>query len=262
MGAKTVLLAFVDGDLPAALRAATRSETTGQVPGGSGFRGAEETEAVVRRLSPGYEVTPRAGGTLFEDCYPPAGIVFAAVMPGATLLCGRQLVAGTPSELPEHLLTEAAGRRILFHSMHSVVDALTFAVWEDARLIRSLSVSPDTGIVQDFGEPFPFERPYLAGEHPVTSMFPGQGPYPLPFHPMVLGEETLRALFGFVIEGRPQPDDVDAGKVHLHGFRVADPDGREQEEREAHMREALSHMGQPRRYRMGPDGTLQSVASW
>ncbi|WP_092549346.1 DUF6928 family protein [Actinoplanes derwentensis] len=37
--------------------------------------------------------------------------------------------------------------------------------------------------MEDIGEPFPFERPYLAGEHPVTSMFPVQGPYPLPFHP-------------------------------------------------------------------------------
>jgi hypothetical protein len=260
MGAKTALLAFVDGDLSATLRAATRSETVGLVPGGSRGRGAGEAEAVVRRLSPGYEVTPTAGGTLFEDCYPPEDIVFAAVMPGATLLCGQRLVAETPSELPEHLLTEADGRRILFHSMHSVVDALTFAVWEDARLIRSLSVSPDTGIVEDIGEPLAFERPYLAGEHPVTSMFPGQGPYPLPFHPLVLGQEALRALFGFVIEGRPQPDDVDADKVRLHGFRVADPTGREQEQREAHMREVLSRMGQPRRYRMSPDGTMQEVS--
>ncbi|MFC4066197.1 DUF6928 family protein [Actinoplanes subglobosus] len=218
-----------------------------------------EAEAVVRRLSPGYEVTPAAGGTLLEDCYPPEDIVFVAVMPGATVLCGRRLVAETPSELPEHLLGEAAGRRILFHSMHSVIDALTFAVCEDGRLIRSLSVSPDTGIVENVGEPFLFERPYLAGEHPVTSVFPGQAPYPLPFHPLVLGEEALRALFGFVIEGRPQPDDVDADKVHLHGFRVADPTGREQEVREAHLREVMSRMGPPRRYRMGPDGVMQEV---
>jgi hypothetical protein len=33
----------------------------------------------------------------------------------------------------------------------------------------------------------------------------------------------LRALFGFVIEGYPHPDDVDAEAVHLHGFRVTDP---------------------------------------
>lgn len=213
----------------------------------------------MRRLSPGYKVTPIPDGTLFEDCYPPDDVAFAAVMPGAVLLCDRRLVAETPSELPDHLLAEAAGRRIVLHSMHSVVDALTFAVWEDGQLIRSLSVSPDTGIVEDIGEPYPFERPYRAGEHPVTSVFPGEEPYPLPFHPLDLGEEALRALFGFVIEGRPQPDDVDADTVRLFGFRVEDPTGREQEEREALMREAMSRMGPPRRYRMGPDGTMYEV---
>jgi len=65
---------------------------------------------------------------------------------------------------------------------------------DDGRLVRSLGVSPDTGIVEDIGEPYPFERPYWAGEHPVTSTFPGQGPYPLPFHPLDLDEEALRAL--------------------------------------------------------------------
>jgi hypothetical protein len=259
MGAKTALLAFVDGDLPAALRAAGRSQAAGLLPGGSGRIDVNEAEAIVRRLSPGYEVAPIPGGSLFEDCYPPDDVTFAAVLPGAVLLCDRRLVAETPSQLPDQLLAEAAGRRILLHSMHSVADALTFAVWEGGRLIRSLSVSPDTGIVEDIGEPYPFERPYWAGEHPVTSTFPGQGPYPLPFHPLELGEEALRALFGFVLEGRPQPNDVDTETVRLHGFRVADPTGQEQAERDALMREMVSRMAPPRRYRMGTDGTLHEV---
>ncbi|GAA2626053.1 DUF6928 family protein [Paractinoplanes durhamensis] len=261
MGAKTALLAFVDGDLPAVLRAAGRSQATGSGPmAGEGVRpDAGEAEAVVQRLSPGYEVTPIRGGTLFEECYPPDDVAFAAVLPGAVLLCDRRLVAETPSELPEQVLAEAAGRRILLHSMHSVVDALTFAVWEDGQLIRSLSVSPDTGIVEDIGEPYPFERPYWAGEHPVTPMSPDQGPYPLPFHPLDLGEEALRALFGFVIEGRREPDDIDADTIPLYGFSVADPSGREQEEREALMRELMSRMAPPRMYRMGSDGTMHEA---
>ncbi|MEU8664801.1 DUF6928 family protein [Actinoplanes philippinensis] len=247
MGAKTALLAFADGDLPAALRRGGQSR-------------ADEAETVVRRLSPGYQVTPIRDGTLFEDCYPPDDVAFAAVLPGAVVLCDRRLVAATPSELPHRLLAEAAGRRVLLHAMHSVSDALTFAVWEDGRLIRSLSVSPDTGVVEDLGEPLPFERPYWAGERPVTSPgFPGQGPYPLPFHPLELGEDALRALFGFTIEGRREPDDVDAGAVALHGFQLADPTGREQVERENHMREVLSRMGPPRRYRMGADGTFHEL---
>lgn len=45
-------------------------------------------------------------------------------------------------------------------------------------------------------------------------------PYPLPFHPLDLGEAALRALFGFVVEDRARPDDLDAESVGLHGFRV------------------------------------------
>jgi hypothetical protein len=251
MGAKTALLAFVDCDQPAALTGACR---------GDARSGADDAEAVVRRLSPGYEVTPAAGRTLFESCYPPDDVTFVSVTSHAVLLGDQRLVAGLPSELPEHVLAEAAGRRIVLHAMHSVVDALTFAVWEDGRLIRSLSVSPDTGIEEDLGERYPFELPFWAGEHPVTPMFPGQGPYPLPFHPLELGEEALRALFGFVIEGYPQPGDADADTIPMAGFRVADPTGEEQDEREALMREVMSRMGPPRMYRMGADGTMQEVS--
>jgi len=42
----------------------------------------------------------------------------------------------------------------------------------------------------------------------------------LPFHPLELGEEALRALFGFVLEGYPLPDDINADVVRLHGFLV------------------------------------------
>jgi hypothetical protein len=91
-------------------------------------------------------------------------------------------------------------------------------------------------------------------------MSPDQGPYPLPFHPLELGEEALRVLFGFVIERRPERGDVDAGAISLYGFGVADPAGREQEQRDAHMRELMSRMAPPRRYRMGADGTMREVA--
>ena len=64
------------------------------------------------------------------------------------------------------------------HGMHSVVDWLCFAVWEDGRLIRSLSLSPDGGIQENIGEPFAFELPYWAGEHPVEPVpgWPDHGP--------------------------------------------------------------------------------------
>jgi hypothetical protein len=221
MGAKTALLAFTDGDLRPALLGAT-------------LAAAAETEELVREVLPGYEVT-LVGETTLDATYPPDDVTYATVLPGAELLCDRRLVLDRPSELPEHLLRAGTGRRIIMHGMHSVVDWLCFAVWEDGTLIRSLSLSPGGGIAEDFGEPFDFERPYWAGEHPVEPMpgLPDEDPYPLPFHPLDLGEDALRALFGFIIEGVPGPDDINVEAVHLHEFRVADPSGTEQAARAA-----------------------------
>ncbi|GAB7037060.1 hypothetical protein JCM9533A_09070 [Catenuloplanes niger JCM 9533] len=145
------------------------------------------------------------------------------------------------------------------HGMHSASDWLCFAVWESGSLVRSLTVSPDGGIGENIGAPYDFEHPYWAGERPVESTLSGD-PYPLPFHPLELGQDALRALFGFILEGRPDPDDVDPYEVPLQGFRVADPTGHEQAEREARMQQLLQQMGSPRRYRMMPDGTFQEIA--
>nr|WP_259275793.1 hypothetical protein [Micromonospora chalcea] len=217
----------------------------------------------MRRIHPGHVVEPADDDTLLDGVYPPDGVTYATVLAGAELYCDRRLMLDRPSELPEHLRLAGAGRRIVMHGMHSAVDWLGFAVWEDGVLVRSLSLSPDGGIQENIGEPYDFELPYWAGEHSVEPI-PGwhdQDPYPLPFHPLDLGEEALRALFGFVVEGRPSPDDVDPDDVHLHGFRVTDPSGGEQAAREAAYAEALQAMGPSRTYRMGPDGTMREVSS-
>ncbi|MFJ7019687.1 DUF6928 family protein [Streptomyces sp. NPDC101117] len=113
-------------------------------------------------------------------------------------------------------MAASAGRRLVLHAMHSVVDWLAFAVWEDGSLVRSMSLSPDSGIIENIGEPLPFELPYWAGDRPADVI-------PWPFHPLELSEDALRALCGFIQEGRPQPDDVDADNLRLHGFQVRDP---------------------------------------
>ncbi|MFI1851791.1 DUF6928 family protein [Streptomyces sp. NPDC020480] len=109
------------------------------------------------------------------------------------------------------------------------------------------------------GEPLPFELPYWAGERPADVVpWPDEDdePYPLPFHPLELGEDALRALCGFIQEGRPEPDDVDADGIELHGFRVRDPNGPGPEEREAALKKAAETMGPPRIYEMRPDGSM------
>jgi hypothetical protein len=83
----------------------------------------------------------------------------------------------------------------------------------------------------------------------------------LPFHPLELGEEALRGLAGFTIEGGLEPDDVDASAVPLLGFGVTDPTGREKADRDAIQAALRARMGSPRFYRPGPDGTMIEIAS-
>jgi hypothetical protein len=204
VGAKNALLAF--GDIGTALRSAKPADQA-------------EAEALVRRSYPHRAVEAIGAKDLFSAMNPPDRTVYAAVFPEAELLCDWTIVADQPSDVP--LLELGAGRRTVLHAMHSAADALVFGLWEDGQVVRFLSVSPEDGIVTNIGEPLDFEVPYWAGEHSVdTGGWPDAEPYPLPFHPMQLGEEALRALFDFVNEGAPQPDDVDTLAVPVHGFRV------------------------------------------
>ncbi|MFJ9460587.1 DUF6928 family protein [Kitasatospora sp. NPDC101447] len=68
-------------------------------------------------------------------------------------------IATTPRECRGNPTNASAGRRLVVHWMHSVVDFLAFAVWEDGQLVRSLSVSPGSGVMENMGEPLPFVRP-------------------------------------------------------------------------------------------------------
>jgi len=86
--------------------------------------------------------------------------------------------------------------------------------------VRFLNVLSEDGIVENVGEPLDFEVPFWTGEHPAdTGGWPNAEPYPLPFHPLDLGEHALRALFGFANQTAPQPGDINTFAVRLHGFR-------------------------------------------
>ncbi|MFE7788762.1 hypothetical protein [Streptomyces sp. NPDC057460] len=54
----------------------------------------------------------------------------------------------------------------------------------------------------------------------------------------------------------PEPGDVDAENIGLHGFRVRDPNGPDPAEKAAELRRAVEAMGPPQFCTMGPDGLL------
>lgn len=237
MGAKTGLLAYGAQDVASILRA------------GPAESGCEAAEALLRRIYPDWHVDPLDGadaaGDLDEAAYPPEDVAYAASFPGLEIVCDRNVMVDYPSRLPQRYLEAADARTVVLHAMHSVTDWLAFAVWTDGTLVRSLSVSPHGGIAEEIGERLPFEAPFWRGEHPVTPIpgWPNKGPYPLPFHPLALGEAALRALFGFVIEGRREPGDVDACAVPVHGFNLTNPAGPSLEERWAAHAALMAQMG-------------------
>jgi len=247
LGAKTGLLVYADGDVSGLLRRV-------------GAADLDRTAAMMRRLYPGWEIGECEGSTLLDGVYPAKGTACAASWPGVGVVGDQRVMIDARSQLPEHhVAASAGGRRLVLHAMHSVVDWLAFAVWEDGHLVRSLSLSPDSGVIENIGEPLPFELPYWAGDRPADIVsWPGEEdePYALPFHPLHLGEDALRALCGFIQEGRPEPDDVDADAIMLHGFHVRDSQGPDPAEQEAELRRAVQAMNPPRFYSLSPDDSL------
>jgi hypothetical protein len=236
LGAKTALLAYADKDPVESLRQAREFDPAA-------------ARALVAATHPAWEGTASSDGDLHGSCYPPEGTVYAGSFPGIDVLCDRDVMGYLPSELPARYLDAAAGRRVILHAMHSVTSSFSYATWENGSLVRSLCWAPDDGIIENIGDPLPFEAPYWAGEHPAGDRSP------ILLHPLQLGCETaLRALFGFAIEGRRQPTDIDAQSVKLAGFQVppAHPITKE-------MLAEFMRTAKRTRYRIGPDGKLIQV---
>jgi hypothetical protein len=122
------------------------------------------TRALVERLHPGTSLIPIEDGTLADLSNPEDGTVYAGVYPGLSVLLTEEAAQDRPSRLHQRLVDEARGRTVYLHAMHSVVGWFAYALWEDGVLRRSLSLSPDDGILENIGDPLPFEQPYWAGE--------------------------------------------------------------------------------------------------
>lgn len=209
MGFKDWFICYADRDVPSLL--ATLPELD---------RAA--TDALVGRLFPGQMVTPVEDGVLAEDANPPDDMVYAAVWPGAAIVCTVGVALDRPSKLDPRFLAEGRGRTVYVHAMHSVVDWFALGVWgPDGELRRALSVSGGDGeLIEDVGEPLAFERPFWAGEFPATE---DDEDYPFPFHPLELAEAALDDLFGFVFEGHSGMSDgpaLDPFEVPLAGYRL------------------------------------------
>ncbi|MFD7778815.1 DUF6928 family protein [Streptomyces sp. NPDC059753] len=148
--------------------------------------------------------------------WPDVGVVSAASFPGYEIVCSRELARNQPSELTDWVSRVAEGRRTYAVFMHSAEDWGAVAAWSENCLVRSLSLNPNSGIIEDFGERLAFESPFWEGRN----LAPAPVVYNLPFHPIDFGNEALREFFGFILEGREDESCIDPEEVEIPTFRL------------------------------------------
>jgi len=186
MGAKTWMLVYADRNAREALRERPLLDR-------------EATLTFARTLFPGETLEPLDDGDLSYTC-PPDNELCAACFPGVSVLAAKEFGGDYPSKLPPRFITAGRSGTTYLHAMHSVVDWFAYAQWSNGELVRSLSLSPDNGVMEDIGPRLPFEEPYWSGQHPAVGDDEKES-YPFPFHPLELGEAALAEMFGYQLEG-------------------------------------------------------------
>jgi hypothetical protein len=175
----------------------------------------EATRQLVADLHPHAHVTEIAEGNLGENADPDDDDVYAACFGGVTLLCTAEAGEDRPSQVSHRLLTAVPAQRVTLITIESPLDWFAFGRWHGEDLVRALSLSPDEGVIEDVGPRVPFEEPYWAGGYPVQG-----GLYPLPFHPLDLGEEAVHEVLGTALGGAPRPGEADPASIPLLGYRI------------------------------------------
>ncbi len=79
-----------------------------------------------------------------------------------------------------------------------------------------MSLSPDSGIIENIGNKLSFEIPYWNGEHPAVD--PEDG-YPFKFHSLELGEAALKYFFSYVLEGMIDETLIEPEEIPLLRFK-------------------------------------------
>jgi hypothetical protein len=182
VGAKTWMLVYADENAAAALRGGHQLDR-------------DATLRLAKNLFPNDKLALIGEGDLSYTC-PPDEELHASCFPGVSVMAAKEFGIDYPSKLPASFIRRHG--TVYLHAMHSVVDWFAFAKWKNGHLVRSLSLSPDSGILEDLGERLPFEEPFWSGQHPAVD---GEDEYPFQFHPLELGEAALKEFFGYQLEG-------------------------------------------------------------
>lgn len=178
----------------------------------------DATLKLANALFPGEKLEPIGDGDLSYTC-PPNDEIHIGCFPGVSVVAAREFGIDYPSKLPQKFIAAGGAGVVTLHAMHSVVDWFAYAMWENGKLVRSLSLSPDSGIMEDVGQHLPFEEPYWSGEYPAVDSEEEQDAYPFPFHPLDLGEAALKDRFGYQLEGFIDPSLLEPESIPLVRYK-------------------------------------------
>jgi hypothetical protein len=205
MGAKTWMLVFADTDVGEVLRSRPQLDRAA-------------TLRLATSLFPKDKLEPAGDGDL-SYTNPPRNELHIGCFPGVSIVAAKEFAIDYPSKLPQRFIDAGGSGAVYLHAMISTVDWFAYAQWTNGRLVRSLSVCPDSGVMEDIGRRFVFEEPYWSGRHPATDDDDEANAYPLPFHPLDLGEAALRHLFGYQLEGFVDPALLEPESVPLVKYK-------------------------------------------
>lgn len=120
------------------------------------------TQRLASALFPAERLDPLGTGDLSYTC-PPDDELHIGCFAGASVVAAKEFGIDHPSKLAGRFIAAGGSGTISLHAMHSVVDWFAYAKWVNRKLVRSLSLSPDSGILEDIGERMPFEEPPPTG---------------------------------------------------------------------------------------------------
>ncbi|MGW0037725.1 DUF6928 family protein [Gordonia sp. NPDC003376] len=208
MSARAVTLWFIDTDDPVgSLRAGVEHDVTAAQRLAASIYGDSVLLPMVD--------TTLAGAMDANDAHVYAGYYGRLCVVSCSLFATVR-----PAELTRTVssIRQSAAATLLHTDPESGIGA--FARWEDGELKRSFSATP-VDIFDDQGLPYPFERPFWAGERPLHYAA-GVSPDPLalPFHPQQLAEESNRAWLGFRFTRPLAATDVDPATIPVTGYAI------------------------------------------
>lgn len=187
MGAKTWMTVYTDGNAQEILKSKPELNR-------------EASTDIAAKLFSSEALEPLEDGSLaFTN--PPKNELLVGCFPGLSIVAAKEFAIDYPSRLPARFKDTSLGSKVYLHAMHSVVDWFACAIWNNGELVRSLSLSPDSGVLEDIGARLPFEVPYWEGKHPAVDPEDDPTEYPLAFHPLEIGEAALLEFFGYQLEG-------------------------------------------------------------